>query len=148
MKIALKWLLYQFGKKLFVWKGVLYTYQNISTLFLNRINWCSLSIKSCEMMASVLQRTPSLKELDMSENDLQDEGMELLCVGLQNPQCKLETLRSVVRHQSTYSRIICLRVDCCLFCQDNLLFQAVCLSDHTQRLLFPGLCPSNKPLLP
>ncbi|XP_076144398.1 NACHT, LRR and PYD domains-containing protein 3-like isoform X12 [Alosa pseudoharengus] len=59
-----------------------------------RLNLCHLSKASCEMMASVLQRTPShLRELDMSDNDLQDEGVELLCVGLRDPQCKLETLR-------------------------------------------------------
>ncbi|XP_041959122.1 NACHT, LRR and PYD domains-containing protein 12-like [Alosa sapidissima] len=58
------------------------------------LNQCHLSKASCEMMASVLQRTPShLRELDMSDNDLQDEGVELLCVGLSDPQCKLETLR-------------------------------------------------------
>ena len=50
-------------------------------------------------MASVLQGTPShLTDLDISDNDLQDEGVELLCVGLRDPQCKLETLRSVMRH--------------------------------------------------
>ncbi|XP_062396037.1 protein NLRC5-like [Sardina pilchardus] len=59
-----------------------------------QLKQCHLSKASCEMMASVLQRTPShLRELDMSDNDLQDEGMELLCVGLREPQCKLETLR-------------------------------------------------------
>ncbi|XP_062396981.1 NACHT, LRR and PYD domains-containing protein 12-like [Sardina pilchardus] len=59
-----------------------------------RLNQCHLSKASCEMMASVLQRTPShLRELDMSDNDLQDEGVKLLCVGLSKPQCKLETLR-------------------------------------------------------
>ncbi|XP_062396854.1 NLR family CARD domain-containing protein 3-like [Sardina pilchardus] len=58
------------------------------------LNQCHLSKTSCEMMASVLQRTPShLRELDMSNNDLQDEGVKLLCVGLRGPQCKLETLR-------------------------------------------------------
>ena len=50
-------------------------------------------------MASVLQGTPShLTDLDISDNDLQDEGMELLCVGLGDPRCKLETLRSVIWH--------------------------------------------------
>ncbi|XP_076144405.1 NACHT, LRR and PYD domains-containing protein 12-like isoform X1 [Alosa pseudoharengus] len=59
-----------------------------------RLNLCHLSKASCEMMASVLQSAPShLRELDMSDNDLQDEGVELLCVGLRDPQCKLETLR-------------------------------------------------------
>ncbi|XP_076144400.1 uncharacterized protein LOC143126619 isoform X14 [Alosa pseudoharengus] len=59
-----------------------------------RLNLCHLSKASCEMMASVLQSAPShLRELDMSDNDLQDEGVELLCVGQRDPQCKLETLR-------------------------------------------------------
>ncbi|XP_041922043.1 NACHT, LRR and PYD domains-containing protein 3-like [Alosa sapidissima] len=59
-----------------------------------RLNQCHLSKTSCKSMASVLQRTPFyLRELDMSDNDLQDEGMELLCVGLRDPQCKLEELR-------------------------------------------------------
>ncbi|XP_062388920.1 NACHT, LRR and PYD domains-containing protein 12-like [Sardina pilchardus] len=59
-----------------------------------RLNWCNLSKASCAFMASVLQRTPShLRELDMSENDLKDKGVELLCVGIRDPQCKLETLR-------------------------------------------------------
>ncbi|XP_062389620.1 NACHT, LRR and PYD domains-containing protein 12-like [Sardina pilchardus] len=68
-----------------------------------RLNRCHLSQANCEMMASVLQRTPSLfKELDLSDNDLGDEGIDLLCVGLWDPQCKLETLRlslCVVTHK-------------------------------------------------
>ncbi|XP_062389438.1 NACHT, LRR and PYD domains-containing protein 12-like [Sardina pilchardus] len=59
-----------------------------------RLNLCHLSKASCEMMASVLQSASSqLRELDMSNNDLQDEGVELLCAGLRDPQCKLDTLR-------------------------------------------------------
>ncbi|XP_062398507.1 NLR family CARD domain-containing protein 3-like isoform X2 [Sardina pilchardus] len=59
-----------------------------------RLNLCHLSKASCEMMASVLQSAPShLRELDMSDNDLQDEGVELFCAGLRDPQCKLDTLR-------------------------------------------------------
>ncbi|XP_031419670.1 NACHT, LRR and PYD domains-containing protein 12-like isoform X2 [Clupea harengus] len=57
------------------------------------LNQCRLSKASCKMMASLLQGTPShLRELDMSNNDLKDEGVELLCVGLRYPQCKLETV--------------------------------------------------------
>ncbi|XP_031418547.2 NACHT, LRR and PYD domains-containing protein 12-like [Clupea harengus] len=58
------------------------------------LNGCHLFKASCQMMASVLQGTPShLRYLDMSDNDLHDEGVELLCVGLRDPQCKMETLR-------------------------------------------------------
>ena len=76
----------------------IYNYIHTS-YFLNRLNHCRLSKTSCEMMASVLQGTSShLRELDISDNDLHDEGMELLSVALRFPQCKLQTLRSVMRH--------------------------------------------------
>ncbi|XP_066512682.1 ribonuclease inhibitor-like [Hoplias malabaricus] len=55
---------------------------------------CKLSEESCEVVQLILQSKNScLKNLDLSYNDLQDSGVEKLCVGLKNSHCKLETLR-------------------------------------------------------
>ncbi|KAL7846203.1 hypothetical protein AOLI_G00243950 [Acnodon oligacanthus] len=55
---------------------------------------CNLATNSCETLCSVLKSpNSSLKELDLSNNDLQDSGVELLCAGLSSLNCKLEILR-------------------------------------------------------
>ncbi|XP_056458859.1 NACHT, LRR and PYD domains-containing protein 12-like [Gadus chalcogrammus] len=57
------------------------------------LNGCHLSERSCEALASVLSsNSSSLREMDLSTNDLKDSGVKLLSAGLGNPHCTLETL--------------------------------------------------------
>ncbi|XP_058468809.1 NLR family CARD domain-containing protein 3-like [Solea solea] len=57
------------------------------------LSGCKLSEKSCEALSSVLSSVSShLRHVDLSNNDLQDQGVNLLCDGLKSPHCSLETL--------------------------------------------------------
>ncbi|XP_038129663.1 NLR family CARD domain-containing protein 3-like [Cyprinodon tularosa] len=54
---------------------------------------CKLSQRSCIPLGSMLAaETSCLRELDLSDNDLRDDGVEILSQGLMNKKCRLEVL--------------------------------------------------------
>ncbi|XP_052446017.1 NACHT, LRR and PYD domains-containing protein 12-like isoform X1 [Carassius gibelio] len=58
-----------------------------------RLRGCGLTEESCSALATVLRSNSSLKELDLSNNNLQDSGVKKLQKGLENTKCTLEKLR-------------------------------------------------------
>ncbi|XDV23290.1 hypothetical protein PO909_027923 [Leuciscus waleckii] len=63
----------------------------LSTLHLCR---CSITEEQCLILTSALKSNPShLRELNLSENRLQNRGVKILCDVLEDSHCKLERLR-------------------------------------------------------
>lgn len=54
-----------------------------------------LSESNCELLAALVTcQSSSLRELDLSNTNLQDPKVKLLSAGLGSPHCTLRTLRS------------------------------------------------------
>ncbi|PNJ84671.1 RNH1 isoform 15, partial [Pongo abelii] len=54
---------------------------------------CCLTGAGCGVLSSTLRSLPTLQELHLSDNLLGDVGLQLLCEGLLDPQCRLEKLQ-------------------------------------------------------
>ncbi|XP_052395613.1 NACHT, LRR and PYD domains-containing protein 3 isoform X1 [Carassius gibelio] len=55
---------------------------------------CNLTAQDCEIVSlSLLSSNSALRELYLSNNDLQDSGVKLLSDGLKSPNCQLQILR-------------------------------------------------------
>ncbi|XP_077071165.1 uncharacterized protein LOC143723099 isoform X3 [Siphateles boraxobius] len=53
---------------------------------------CCISDRGCAVLRSALRSNPSLRELDLSGNNIKELGVKMLSYLLADPQCKLEKL--------------------------------------------------------
>ncbi|XP_029998097.1 NACHT, LRR and PYD domains-containing protein 14-like [Sphaeramia orbicularis] len=58
-----------------------------------RLQGCGLTSPACRHLATALRRSQRLRELDLSANEIGDDGLKHLSSGLESPECQLETLK-------------------------------------------------------
>ncbi|XP_051735293.1 NACHT, LRR and PYD domains-containing protein 12 isoform X2 [Ctenopharyngodon idella] len=58
------------------------------------LSQCGLTVDCCDSLAATfVEKSSRLRELNLGVNNLQDLGITILCAGLENPHCQLDTLR-------------------------------------------------------
>uniref|UniRef100_A0A671EX55 NACHT, LRR and PYD domains-containing protein 3 n=3 Tax=Rhinolophus ferrumequinum TaxID=59479 RepID=A0A671EX55_RHIFE len=105
----------------------------------HRLVNCDLTPSFCRGLLSVLSTNQSLTELNLSDNNLGDAGMEVLCEMLQSPGCNIQRL---------WLRRCCLSHHCCFIVSSALSSNQMlveldlshnALADSGVRLLCVGL---------
>ncbi|KAB1251080.1 NACHT protein; LRR and PYD domains-containing protein 12, partial [Camelus dromedarius] len=73
---------------------------------------CHLTGECCQDLCNALYTNEHLRDLDLSDNALGDEGMQVLCEGLKHPSCKLQTLciDTDHLHEETFRKIEALKM--------------------------------------
>ncbi|KAM6893525.1 uncharacterized protein FYW49_019895 [Xenentodon cancila] len=103
------------------------------------LSGCNLSEEVCADLSSVLSsQSSSLTELDLSNNHLQDSGLEKLCPGLESPHCKLESLRL---SDCNLSEEVCAGLSSVLSSQSSSLTELDLSNNHLQDSGLEKLCP-------
>ncbi|XP_018527083.1 NACHT, LRR and PYD domains-containing protein 14 [Lates calcarifer] len=58
-----------------------------------RLQGCEVNSQACKYLATTLTQSLKLLELDLSRNDIGDDGLQHLATGLRSHECQLETLK-------------------------------------------------------
>lgn len=122
-------------------KGCFYcVFENVHFFprLLCRLQKCNLKGYCLEALALALGKDSShLKELDLSDNDFMDAGLQQLCAGLKSHHCTLQTLRFWLTHLIFFLMLNCISLN--FYCKCNnykYIFAFLCF-------LFSFLCTFN-----
>ncbi|XP_070850121.1 protein NLRC3-like isoform X2 [Chaetodon trifascialis] len=104
------------------------------TLEALRLSGCLITEEGCASLASALTSNPShLRELDLSYNHPGDSGVKLLSAGLEDPHCRLDTLR-VEPAGVRWLRPGLRKYSCELTIDTNTVNRLIKLSDNNRKM--------------